>query len=206
MEIRNVTPSDSGVYYCSLSGLDQNFHLAITLIVTESHPKTPSLLVLESIVDHPNDTNSIVLLCVASDWTKEWDGIIWTIDGTKKNGWLTLDTDGSLRSLYVMSRSTQPSEISCYIKKSTSDEVISSNFTIRSAQENDKGERSSRECYIVLYVALPIIIAILLIHQIILAFRRRTLVKDTPPPVAPKERHVRFSPQEESVTYATVKL
>ncbi|XP_069601684.1 uncharacterized protein [Ranitomeya imitator] len=101
MEIRNVLTSDSGVYYCSLSGLDMTFNLASTLIVT--------------------------------------------------------------------------------------------------------GQSSNMQCYIVLYVGIPIIISIILIHQIILAIRRRTLSKDTPRQETHSERHVRFKPEDESVTYAAVK-
>ncbi|XP_077146593.1 uncharacterized protein LOC143808125 [Ranitomeya variabilis] len=203
MEIRNVLTSDSGVYYCSLSGLDLTFNLASTLIVTETNPEKPTLSILSSVEENPKNPESIVLLCISFNWTKNWDVIKWTLNETEQYGWTTLDPDGSLRSLFVMSKSQSQHYpvITCYIKESTNNERISLNFTTVS---ND-GQSSSMQCYIVLYVGIPIIISIILIHQIFLAIRRRTLSKDTPRQETHSERHVRFKPEDESVTYAAVK-
>ncbi|XP_066462028.1 uncharacterized protein [Eleutherodactylus coqui] len=203
MEIRNVLTSDSGVYYCSMSGLDQTFHLANTLIVIERYPVKPTLSILASVEDHPRDSESTILLCAALNWTKEWDVIKWIVNGTEKKGWTTLDPDGSLRSLLVLQRRSVPySLIICFIKKLTTGENISSNVT---AWEFNKDEGSSSDCYMVLYVGLPILIAILLVHLVILAVRHRNLSKDTQQPSTHQERHVRFNPEDESVTYAAVK-
>ncbi|XP_073493791.1 uncharacterized protein [Phyllobates terribilis] len=205
MEIRNVLTSDSGVYYCSLSGLDQTFNLASTLIVTENNPEKPTLSILSSVEEHPKDQETFVLLCVAFNWTKKWGVIKWTVNKTEQYGWTTLDPDGSLRSLLIISRyqCQHYPEITCYIKESSNYERISSNFTTVSNDGN--GQSSSMQCYIVLYVGIPIIIGIILIHQIILAIRRRTLSKDAPREETHSERHVRFRPEDESVTYAAVK-
>ncbi|KAG8560022.1 hypothetical protein GDO81_014738 [Engystomops pustulosus] len=130
MEITNVTKSDSGVYYCAQSGLDQTFHLTRTLIVTDHNPMNPKLTILSSVEDHPNNSETTVFLCVALDWTKEWDLIQWTMNDTKQDGWITLDPDGSLQSLLVIQRSTQYAAVSCYIKKTRTNEIIHSNFTL----------------------------------------------------------------------------
>ncbi|KAG8560015.1 hypothetical protein GDO81_014738 [Engystomops pustulosus] len=208
MEITNVTKSDSGVYYCAQSGLDQTFHLTRTLIVTDHNPMNPKLTILSSVEDHPNNSETTVFLCVALDWTKEWDLIQWTMNDTKQDGWITLDPDGSLQSLLVIQRSTQYAAVSCYIKKTRTNEIIHSNFTLGTMANmiDVSGEKSSKDCYIVLYVGLPIIITIILIHLIIILIRKRTLVKDTPPPATtPQEHRVRSSPQDESVIYSAVK-
>ncbi|KAM4014649.1 uncharacterized protein ACNLHF_004343 [Anomaloglossus baeobatrachus] len=204
MEIMHVLTSDSGVYYCSSSGLDQTFNLANTLIVTEHNPEKPTLSILTSVQKHPKDSESTVLLCVAFNWTNEWDVIKWTLNDTEQKGWTTLIPDGSLRSLFVVSKPEHYPVITCYIKKSTSNEKISLNFTTVSKDGND-GSSSSSQCYIVLYVGIPIIIGIILMHQIILAIRRRTLYKGVPQQETHSERHVRFRPEDESVTYAAVK-
>ncbi|XP_073422750.1 uncharacterized protein [Dendrobates tinctorius] len=206
MEIRNVRTSDSGVYYCSLSGLDPTFSLASTLIVTENNPEKPTLSILSSVEEHPKDPESIVLLCIAFNWTKNWGVIKWTLNDTENHGWTTLDPDGSLRSLLVMSRSQSQHYpvITCYIKESTNDERISLKFTTVFNGGNID-QSSNMQCYIVLYVGIPIIIGIILIHQFILAVRRRTLSKDTPRQETHSERHVRFKAEDESVTYAAVK-
>ncbi|XP_056408662.1 uncharacterized protein LOC130313961 isoform X2 [Hyla sarda] len=133
MKIINVSKSDSGVYYCSMSGLEQNFHIAGTLIVTEQYPKKPTLSILSSVADNNEGSKSVVLLCVAFNWTKQWHSIEWTLNGTRKEGWMTLDSDGSLRSLLVMSETIQNLEITCYIKERKTGEMISSNFTEKSA-------------------------------------------------------------------------
>ncbi|XP_044127980.1 M1-specific T cell receptor beta chain-like isoform X1 [Bufo gargarizans] len=175
MEIRNVLPSDSGVYYCSLSGLDPTFHVAGTLIVTEHYPKEPTLSILESVEDHPRNTGITVLLCAAFNWTQKWGWIKWTLNGKEQEGWTTLDPDGSLKSLLVVYESIEDTAVTCFIHEATTGENISSTFP----REINKSERSISDCYIVLYVGLPIIIAILLAHLIILAIRRKASSKDT---------------------------
>ncbi|XP_069805972.1 uncharacterized protein [Dendropsophus ebraccatus] len=200
VEIRNVNKSDSGVYYCSSSGLDQNFYIAGTLIVTEKNPTKPTLSILESVNDYQGDMKSAILMCVAVNWTKQWNSIKWTLNETEKDGVTTLDSDGILRSLLVMPAPIQYTGITCYIKEHNTGEPIFFNFTTESDDQT-----SGSDCYIVLYVGLPILISIPLIHQIILAFRRRTLSKDTPHPDTHQERRVRFRPEDESVTYAAVK-
>ncbi|XP_071970168.1 uncharacterized protein [Engystomops pustulosus] len=175
---------------------------------SDHNPMNPKLTILSSVEDHPNNSETTVFLCVALDWTREWDLIQWTMNDTKQDGWITLDPDGSLQSLLVIQRSTQYAAVSCYIKKTRTNEIIHSNFTLGTMANmiDVSGEKSSKDCYIVLYVGLPIIITIILIHLIIILIRKRTLVKDTPPPATtPQEHRVRSSPQDESVIYSAVK-
>ncbi|XP_075050034.1 uncharacterized protein LOC142112087 [Mixophyes fleayi] len=216
LEIENVEKSDSGVYYCSVSGLDQVFYVASTLVVTERDPVDPTLSILAP-VEEKNAESGTTLLCVAHNWSNKWSQIWWSINGNTSEDWTTLDSEGSLISLIVIptESGSQDPKVKCYIQLASTHQSAATNFIIASklAISNDIDNEDYTECYSVMYVAIAVSIALLLAHQIILACRRRALSKgatrtDTGPSVRPDahcERTVRFSPETETVTYAALK-
>ncbi|KAM5129558.1 uncharacterized protein ACMZJ9_020078 [Mantella aurantiaca] len=203
MEIKNVGRSDSGVYYCSEPGLDQNFYVANTLIVTDPDPEDPTLSILVPVAQQNADPGTTVLLCIALNWSNKWSLLKWSADGEEVDGWLILDPDGSLRNLIFLPTNSKEKEVICYIKNLHESRNISSYLPAESELLGTDGDQS--QCYIVLYIGLGFSVLLLVIHQIILAKRRGSLCKDPPRNQNCPERTVRFYPDDEMVTYAPVK-
>ncbi|XP_040188555.1 uncharacterized protein LOC120920504 [Rana temporaria] len=205
VEIKNAERSDSGVYYCSEPGLDQTFYAANTLIVTDPNQEEPTLTLLAPVAQQNADSGTMVLLCIALNWSNKWSLLKWSIDEKELDGWLTLDPDGSLRNLIFLPTSDVEKAI-CYIKNLQEGRNISAHYSTVSkylTTEDDQNDQS--QCYIVLYVGLGFAVLLLVIHQIILAKRRGSVCKKHPNKQTRPERAVRFRPEDEMVTYAPVK-
>ncbi|KAM5129373.1 uncharacterized protein ACMZJ9_019880 [Mantella aurantiaca] len=202
-EIKNVDKSDSGVYYCSKAGLDQNFYVANTLIITDPEQEDPSLSMLVPVAQQNADPGTTVLLCIALNWSNKWSLLKWSIDGKEFDGWLTLDPDGSLRNLIFTPTSSKGTDIICYIKNLQESRNIST--YLPPEPEFLATDDDPSRCYIVLYVGLGFAVLFLVIHQIILAKIRGRLFKEHPKNQTYPERAVRFCPEDEMVIYAPVK-
>ncbi|XP_072272892.1 uncharacterized protein [Pyxicephalus adspersus] len=201
MDIKNVDRSDSGVYYCSETGLIQNFYVANTLIVTEPEPKDPTLSILVPVAQLNAQPGTTILLCIALNWSNKWSLLMWSIDGKESDGWLTLDLDGSLKNLIFLQTSTDGKEVMCYTKNLHESRNISAHLSTESKPLDD----GQSPCYIVLYVGIGFMVLVLVIHQIILAKIRGSLCKIHPKKQTRPERNVRFSPDDNTIVYAAVK-
>ncbi|XP_068107714.1 uncharacterized protein [Hyperolius riggenbachi] len=206
MKIKSVESSDAGVYYCSDSGLDQKFYAANTLIVTENIAKDPTLSILASVAEYNPQPDTTVLLCIALNWSDKWSLIKWHINGNVTEGWLTVDPDGCLRSLIFLPKSltNQGAEIICSIKSLNNGRNISTPLSGPRTDASDASD-DQKQCYYVIYAGLGFAVLLLVVHQIIFAKLRQKSSTEVPKKPSRTERAVRFSPEDEMVTYAPVK-
>ncbi|XP_041428512.1 uncharacterized protein LOC121396921 [Xenopus laevis] len=201
LTIKELDENDTGIYYCSDGGLSQTFEYGSILLIRDRNKVEPILSILEQNQEDYLESDTIALMCVALHWSEEWSFVHWNISGNISEGPTMFYPDGVIRSLIFILKENTNMDLNaqCTVEEKLTGKTITA--TMRKAEPTDIMRRKRHDCLIVVYVGIGINVTVLLIHQIILFYRRRTLTEKNAPSAGGT---VQSLSENEMVVYAAV--